>query len=65
FELDSVTADPVPLDESEGISDFRWVPRQEMSAVAEHLKSLDHHSRELGDWGRFRAVAHEFILKVT
>jgi len=62
FEELNVTGDPRPLDLSEQISDFQWLPRAELRRIAAELGALDRISAEQGDWGRFRAVAHEFVL---
>jgi len=50
-----------PNDPDEPISGFREVPLQELGALAEQLEALP---PEWNDWGRFRAIAHRFILEV-
>jgi len=63
FEELNVRGEPIPLDASEQISDFQWLPRAELRRVAAELGALDRIDRETGDWGRFRAVAHQFVLE--
>lgn len=48
-------------DLGEDISGFREVSLQELGALAEQLEALP---PEWNDWGRFRAIAHRFILEV-
>ena len=64
FQQADVTGDPVPLDLSEQISDFKWIPRSELTAAATELSGLDRLGADKGDWGRFRAVAHQFVHDV-
>ncbi len=47
-----------PQDESEQITAFREVSIDELAMVAEALRSLP---APWGDWGAFRALAHEFV----
>ena len=55
---------PVPVDESEGISDFRWVPPDTLEGVAASLRSLPEDKPGRQDWGCFRALAHDFVLNL-
>jgi len=48
-------------DPGEAISGYREVSLQELGALAEQLEALP---PEWNDWGRFRAMAHRFILEV-
>ena len=61
FQQADVTGNPVPLDLSEQISDFKWIPRSDLTAAATELSGLDRLGADKGDWGRFRAVAHQFV----
>jgi 8-oxo-dGTP pyrophosphatase MutT (NUDIX family) len=61
FQQANITGDPHPLDESEEITDFRWIPRAELTVVANELDALDRINADTADWGRFRAVAHRFV----
>ena len=61
FQQANVVGDPIPLDESEQISDFQWQSRADLKIAAAHLSGLDRIGSDKGDWGRFRAVAHEFV----
>ncbi len=54
--LADVEGEPLPGDIGERISDFRWVPPEELAEVAGKLRALP---PEWADWGRFRALAHE------
>jgi 8-oxo-dGTP pyrophosphatase MutT (NUDIX family) len=65
FEERNVRGEPHPLDASEQISDFKWLPRSELRRIAAELEALDSIDGEKGDWGRFRAVAHDFVLEYT
>jgi len=49
---------PVPEDNSELISGFRYVPPGELSRVAEQLRSLP---PDWAEWGAFRAPAHDMV----
>jgi len=50
-----------PQDDAEGILGFREVSLPELTAVADDLASLK--GPFWGDWGRFRAVAHRFVVE--
>ena len=52
---------PVPQDPAENISDFRWVQPADIPAVAEHLHGV---IRAWGDWGPFRAKAHDLLAEI-
>jgi len=47
-------------EEDEDISDFKWTPISELPAIAASLRSVPEDSPGRRDWGRFRALAHEF-----
>jgi 8-oxo-dGTP pyrophosphatase MutT (NUDIX family) len=53
-----VSYQPQPEDEEEQITGFRDVPADELRTVAGELRGLPEDWR---DWGRFRAVAHDFV----
>ena len=63
FEIPDMEGEPAAEDESEGISGFRWIPVSELSNVARALKALPDDKSGSGDWGRFRAVGHDFVLQ--
>jgi ADP-ribose pyrophosphatase YjhB (NUDIX family) len=57
-----VEGTPVPVDASEGITGFRWVQQCELAGMAEALRGLAAtQPRARHDWGRFRALAHDFV----
>jgi ADP-ribose pyrophosphatase YjhB (NUDIX family) len=49
---------PIPPDDAELISGFRYAPPEELSRVAEQLRSLP---PDWASWGLFRAPAHEMV----
>lgn len=58
----SIGPEPVrPEDESEQITLAREVRPEELHAIAQ---SLEHMGGEWAVWGRFRALAHEFVASV-
>jgi 8-oxo-dGTP pyrophosphatase MutT (NUDIX family) len=63
FLLMGVEGQPAAQDESERISDFRWLPVSDLPAVAVSLRSLPEDSRMSQDWGRFRALVHDFVAE--
>lgn len=63
FLLTGVQGSPDVQDESERISDFCWVPISELPVVAAALRSLPEDSPGRRDWGRFRALVHEFVAE--
>ena len=60
FLTNELTDDPSPEDESEQITDFIDVPISELTSVAEQLRNLP---GDWNDWGRWRAVAHDYVAK--
>lgn len=50
-----------PQDAEERILSFRQVPVAELSAVADSLRAMEEDWRE---WGEFRAIAHDFVVKM-
>ena len=50
--------EPESRDEGEQITGFRWIPISDLSAVTDQLRNL---SDRWADWGRFRAIAHDFV----
>ena len=63
FEVPDVEGEPVAEDESEGISGFRWTEVDQLECVSTALRALPNDRVGSGDWGRFRAVGHDFVLK--
>ena len=53
--------EPQSQDEGEQIAGFRWVPVSDLPAIANQLRSLPD---SWTDWGRFRAIAHDFVGRV-
>ena len=51
----------IPQDAGERIASFRRVPPSELPKVAASLRAL---TGEWRDWGRFRALAHDFVGEV-
>lgn len=51
-------ADPRPDSDDEQITDFLDVSVENLHDIAEKLRNL---TGKWADWGRFRAVAHEFV----
>jgi 8-oxo-dGTP pyrophosphatase MutT (NUDIX family) len=47
-------------DEGENITGYREVPLEELGAIADELEALE---PDWIEWGRFRAVAHRFLLE--
>ncbi|MCB0045282.1 MAG: NUDIX hydrolase [Caldilineaceae bacterium] len=50
-----------PQDETEQIADWRWLPREELSAAGDRLASVDEAYPRWRDWGKFRALSHYFV----
>jgi len=63
FLLTGVQGSPDVKDEDERISGFKWVSVSELPAVAAALRSLPEDSPGRQDWGRFRALAHDFAAE--
>ena len=63
FLLTGIEGRPIVQDPDEQISDFCWLPVGELPAVAATLRSLEEDSPGRQDWGRFRALAHEFVVE--
>ena len=61
FEVPDVVGEPVTEDESEGISGFRWIEVDQLENVATALRALPDDQAGSGDWGRFRAIGHDFV----
>jgi 8-oxo-dGTP pyrophosphatase MutT (NUDIX family) len=61
FLLDAGPGEVRPQDETEQITAFREVSPAELSGVAARLAGM---AGEWGVWGRFRALAHEFVAGV-
>ncbi len=52
---------PAVQDREEEIVGFRWVPVEELGAVAERLEALPPPWR---GWGTFRGAAHRFVMEL-
>jgi 8-oxo-dGTP pyrophosphatase MutT (NUDIX family) len=52
---------PVTQDDCEAISELCWIEPSRLPAVADHLRGV---IRAWGDWGPFRAVAHDLVTEV-
>lgn len=51
---------PTPHDADEGITDFREIAPSRLRDIADQLRALPEPWR---DWGRFRAVVHDFVYR--
>jgi len=60
--LTGIKGQPVVQDEEEEISAFRWAPVSELAVMAAALRSVPEDSPGFRDWGRFRALAHDFLF---
>jgi hypothetical protein len=49
---------PMPEDDSEQISGFRYVPVIDLRQVADALRNLP---EQWADWGAFRALPHDMV----
>ncbi len=47
-------------DEEEQIGELRWIPFSELPSIRDKLLRVP---KEWQDWGRFRALGHEFVLR--
>ncbi len=54
------TTDVHVEDEEEQICDLRWVPFSELPSIRDKLLQVP---PEWQDWGRFRALGHDFVLR--
>lgn len=61
FQASVLQDDPHLPDDDEDITDFRWASAGVLGEVAEALRRLP---AEWAGWGRFRAVAHDFVAEV-
>lgn len=61
FEVPGIEGEPEAEDESEGISGFKWIAVADLQAVADALRGLPEDEKGSGDWGRFRAIGHDFV----
>jgi len=52
-----------PQDAEEQIAGWRWTPAGELSRVAATLEDVRQEVPEWGDWGRFRALGHRFVME--
>jgi 8-oxo-dGTP pyrophosphatase MutT (NUDIX family) len=50
-----------PRDPSERIGGWRWCAPDELPAVTSTLAGLSASAPEWADWGRFRALSHQFV----
>ena len=65
FLVPNVQGEASPADESEGITGFRWVPPQGLSDASETLSALEDDAPGRADWGRFRAIGHDFVVEAV
>ena len=63
FLLGGIGGQPAAQDDDEHISGFRWVPVSDLPTVAASLRSLPEDSPGRQDWGRFRALVHDFVAQ--
>jgi len=63
FLLTGVTGSPAVHDEAECICGFKWMPVSGLMAVAEALRMLPEDEPGRQDWGRFRALVHDFVVE--
>ena len=54
-----------PEDDKEEITEFRGVTLMELEEIACKLESLGEIAPEWASWGKFRAIAHRFVLEKT
>jgi 8-oxo-dGTP pyrophosphatase MutT (NUDIX family) len=55
------TPRPIPQDPDEAISDLCWIEPARLPVVSDHLRNV---IRAWGEWGKFRAIAHDVIFEV-
>jgi len=60
FHLFCKDGNPTPVDVEEDIAGYRWVDLSELSKSAGDLLSC---KGKWKDWGRFRAIAHDLVVK--
>lgn len=60
YRVDAPTTDVAPEDDEEEISGFRWVPPAALREIRDRLRDVP---PEWRDWGAFRAVGHDFVLR--
>ncbi|MDO8684795.1 MAG: NUDIX hydrolase [Armatimonadota bacterium] len=58
--MEPTSEEPNCADADEQITDFRYVPISDLPSIANHLRSLP---GKWADWGRFRAIAHDFVAE--
>lgn len=63
FMLAGVEGAPSAQDANEQIASFCWLATAELPAVAAKLRSLPEDSPGRQDWGRFRALVHDFVAQ--
>ena len=51
-----------PQDASERIGGWQWCPPADLGRVAARLDTVGQERPEWGDWGRFRALSHRFVM---
>jgi 8-oxo-dGTP pyrophosphatase MutT (NUDIX family) len=54
-------ATPAAQDSQESIAGFHWIPPEDVTAVADQLRGV---IRAWGDWGPFRALAHDLLAEI-
>lgn len=63
FEVVTEGTQPRPLDSSENISGYEWVPRPYLAKVIEQLESFT--VERWRNWGEYRAVAHRIAAGLS
>jgi ADP-ribose pyrophosphatase YjhB (NUDIX family) len=63
FLLSGVEGSPAAQDANERIASFCWSPVAELLTVAATLRSLPEDAPGRRDWGRFRALVHDFVAQ--
>lgn len=64
FLVPNVHGLPVVQDASERIAHFCWLPVAGLPLVATTLRTLPEDSPGRQDWGRFRALVHDFVAQI-
>lgn len=60
YRVDVRNGEVASSDDEEEISDFRWIPFTALAGIRDRLLQVP---KEWQDWGRFRALGHDFVLR--